>query len=87
VRELAQTVDVVIAIGGTASANTRKLVGAAQDEGARAYQVERPEDLLREWVVGANRVGITAGASTPDSVIGEVEARIRSFEVRPPVYA
>lgn len=79
VRELAQEVEVVIAIGGTASANTRKLVQAAQEEGARAYQVERSEELDSAWFKGVERIGVTAGASTPDSVIDEVEARIRSF--------
>jgi 4-hydroxy-3-methylbut-2-enyl diphosphate reductase len=79
VRELAQEVDVVIAVGGRASANTRKLVQAAQEEGADAYQVERPSELELEWFAQAGRVGITAGASTPDSVVDEVEQRIRSF--------
>jgi (E)-4-hydroxy-3-methyl-but-2-enyl pyrophosphate reductase len=84
VRELAREVDVVIAIGGQASANTRKLVQAAQEEGAAAHQVERPDDLQAEWFERVERVGVTAGASTPDIVIDQVEERIRSFAVRQP---
>ena len=87
VRELAQDVDVVVAIGGCASANTRKLVMAAKEEGVEAYQVERPDELEPAWFTGASRVGVTAGASTPDDVIDQVESRIRSFEVRQPVLA
>jgi (E)-4-hydroxy-3-methyl-but-2-enyl pyrophosphate reductase len=87
VRELARDVDVVIAIGGRASANTRKLVQAAQEAGSTAYQVERPEELQSGWFQGAERVGLTAGASTPDSVIDEVEERIRSFEAPLPALA
>jgi (E)-4-hydroxy-3-methyl-but-2-enyl pyrophosphate reductase len=87
VRELAQEVDVVIAIGGEASANTRKLVQAAKDEGTQAYQVERPDNLREEWFRDAERIGVTAGASTPDSVIDEVEARIRSFGALQPALA
>jgi 4-hydroxy-3-methylbut-2-enyl diphosphate reductase len=87
VRELAREVDVVIAVGGLASANTRKLVQAAKEEGAGAFQVERPEDLQAEWFDGARRVGITAGASTPDTVIREVETRIRTFDNPVPVSA
>jgi 4-hydroxy-3-methylbut-2-enyl diphosphate reductase len=87
VRELARGVDVVIAIGGRASANTRKLVLAAQEEGAAAYQVERPGDLDPHWFQGAERVGITAGASTPDYVIDRVEEVIHSFGAREPVTA
>ena len=81
VRELAREVDLVIAIGGYASANTRKLVQAAQEEGAAAYQVERPEEIEAEWFRQVDRVGVTAGASTPDSVIDQVEERIRSLAV------
>lgn len=84
VRQLARDVDVVVAIGGRASANTRKLVQAAQEEGAAAYQVERPEELDPGWFARAGRIGVTAGASTPDSVIDEVEKRIRGFEAREP---
>lgn len=87
VRELARTVDVVVAIGGRASANTRKLVMAAQEEGTPAYQVERLDDIDPGWFEGKHRVGITAGASTPDVVIDEVEERIRSYEVREPALA
>ncbi len=87
VRELAREVDVVVAVGGRASANTRKLVHAAQEEGVPAYQVERLGDLQASWFAGAGRVGITAGASTPDTVIDQVEERIRSFEVGQPVMA
>lgn len=80
VRELAGEVDVVVAIGGQASANTRKLVQAAKEEGIPAYQVERPSDVQPAWFDGVERVGLTAGASTPDTVIEAVDARIRSFD-------
>jgi (E)-4-hydroxy-3-methyl-but-2-enyl pyrophosphate reductase len=82
VRELARGVDVVIAVGGLQSANTRKLVHAAEEEGARAYHVQRVDDLEAHWFSGAQRVGITAGASTPDWVVDEVEGRIHSLEER-----
>jgi 4-hydroxy-3-methylbut-2-enyl diphosphate reductase len=79
VRELAREVEVVIAVGGWASANTRKLVQAAKEEGAQAYQVSDPSELQAEWFAGVQRVGLTAGASTPDSVIEETEERIRAL--------
>jgi 4-hydroxy-3-methylbut-2-enyl diphosphate reductase len=82
VRELARDVDIVIAVGGWASANTRKLVQAAAEEGVPAYQVAAPEELRAEWFGDVQRVGLTAGASTPDAVIDEAERRIRSFELR-----
>jgi (E)-4-hydroxy-3-methyl-but-2-enyl pyrophosphate reductase len=87
VRELAREVDLVIAIGGWASANTRKLVVAAKEEGTPAYQVERIDELEPAWFEGKERIGITAGASTPDSVIDAAEARIRAFGALQPVPA
>jgi (E)-4-hydroxy-3-methyl-but-2-enyl pyrophosphate reductase len=87
VRELARESQLVIAIGGWASANTRKLVQAAKEEGAEAFQVERVDELRPEWFEGVEVVGITAGASTPDSVVDDVEARIRSFETLQPALA
>jgi (E)-4-hydroxy-3-methyl-but-2-enyl pyrophosphate reductase len=80
VRQLARDVDVVLAVGGQASANTRKLVQAAEEEGACAYQIQTVEDLDRAWFEGVSRVGITAGASTPDWVVDEVVARVNSFD-------
>lgn len=80
VRDLAREVDVVIAVGGQQSANTRKLVQAAEEEGAHAYQVQRVEEVRPEWFDGAQTVGITAGASTPDWVVDQVEARVRSLD-------
>ena len=47
VRTLARDVDVVIAVGGLQSANTRKLVQAAEEEGAKAFQVQRLMILMR----------------------------------------
>ena len=87
VRELARDVDVIVAIGGRASANTRKLVQAAKEEGADAYQVERPEEIEAAWFRDARRVGITAGASTPDGVIDDVEEYIRGIAQPEPVPA
>ena len=79
VRDLAREVEVVIAVGGWTSANTRKLVQAAKEEGTQAYQIADPSELQSEWFAGVERVGLTAGASTPDSVIDETEQRIRAL--------
>jgi (E)-4-hydroxy-3-methyl-but-2-enyl pyrophosphate reductase len=87
VRELARDVQIVIAVGGWASANTRKLVQAAKEEGAAAYQIATPDELRAEWFTGVERVGLTAGASTPDAVIDETERRIRELGERVPIPA
>jgi 4-hydroxy-3-methylbut-2-en-1-yl diphosphate reductase len=69
--ELAKEVDLMIVVGGYESANTRHLKEIAS-EFCPAYHIERAEQLDDAWFEGANIVGVTAGASTPDYVIKEV---------------
>jgi (E)-4-hydroxy-3-methyl-but-2-enyl pyrophosphate reductase len=78
-RELAQEVDVMIVVGGRASANTRHLVEVVEDEGTRAHHIEIADELNAAWLEGCERVGVTAGASTPDSAVEEVVERIREI--------
>ncbi len=76
-RELAQEVDVMIVVGGRASANTRHLVEVVEEEGTPAHHIETADELQPEWLAGCERVGVTAGASTPDSAVEAVVDRIR----------
>lgn len=76
---LAATVDVMVVVGGRKSANTRHLKEVCEEQGTRAYHIEGPGELQREWFEGLNRIGLSAGASTPDYSIDEVEARIREL--------
>jgi (E)-4-hydroxy-3-methyl-but-2-enyl pyrophosphate reductase len=76
---LAGTVEVMVVVGGKKSANTRNLREACEEQGARAYHIEGPAELDRSWFEGVQRIGLTAGASTPDYSIDEVEARIREL--------
>jgi 4-hydroxy-3-methylbut-2-enyl diphosphate reductase len=74
--ELAQQCDVVIVIGGAHSNNTHELVRSCRRHCARVHHLHIAEDLQIEWFANASSVGITAGTSTPDRVINEVERRI-----------
>ena len=78
-RELAHQVDLMIVIGGRESANTHHLAEVTREEGTIAYQVESANDIQDAWLEGRERVGVTAGASTPDSVIDAVVARLREL--------
>lgn len=78
-RELAQEVDLILVVGGRSSANTRHLLEVCREEGATAYQVESAEELREEWLKDRQRVGVTAGASTPDSAVQAVVRRIQEI--------
>ena len=78
-RELAHKVDMMIVIGGRESANTHHLAEVTREEGTIAYQVESADDIQAAWLEGHERIGVTAGASTPDSAIDAVVARLREL--------
>jgi 4-hydroxy-3-methylbut-2-enyl diphosphate reductase len=68
---LARRCDVVVVVGGRGSSNTRKLQSVAAAH-TRAVQIESAAELCAPMLFGAKTVGVTAGASTPSSVIEEV---------------
>lgn len=76
---LAATVDVMVVVGGRKSANTRHLKEVCEEQGTTAYHIEGPDELEAAWFKGVNRIGLTAGASTPDYSIDQVEARLREL--------
>jgi 4-hydroxy-3-methylbut-2-enyl diphosphate reductase len=79
-RELAEDpeVETVLVIGGTRSANSRHLVEIAA-RAKRSYLIQGPDDIRPEWLEGVACVGLTAGASTPDHLINEVEELVSRF--------
>lgn len=77
--ELARKCDVVIVIGGAHSNNTQELVRTCSRYCARVHHARTALDLRAEWFLGHDLVGITAGTSTPDSVINEVEQHIKNI--------
>jgi len=79
--ELAQKCDVVIIIGGAHSNNTHELVKTCSRYCQRVYYVQTAADLRAEWFSPNDTVGITAGTSTPDSVITTVGETIRALAV------
>ncbi|MCH8949934.1 MAG: 4-hydroxy-3-methylbut-2-enyl diphosphate reductase [Chloroflexi bacterium] len=78
-QELANKVDLMIVIGGRESANTRHLAEVAREAGVEARQVESADEIELEWLEGRERVGVTAGASTPDAAIDAVVARLEEL--------
>jgi 4-hydroxy-3-methylbut-2-enyl diphosphate reductase len=80
--ELAQESDVVVVIGGAHSNNTRELVRTCSRYCGHVVHVQTAADLREEWFAGARIVGITAGTSTPDASIDEVEQWLNQLASR-----
>jgi len=78
-RELAARVDVMIVIGGRNSANTRRLAEICRETGTRTVWVETADELSPELFGDAARLGLTAGASTPEWIITDVIRRLESL--------
>jgi 4-hydroxy-3-methylbut-2-enyl diphosphate reductase len=77
--DLAARCDAVVVIGGAYSNNTRELVRTCQRSCTRVHHVEHEADVQGEWLTGIATLGLTAGTSTPDTVIDRVEQRIRAL--------
>ena len=75
--ELAEKVDVMLVIGGKNSANTSRLAQICATK-CKTYHIETVAELQDEWMNHVNKIGITAGASTPDWIIKEVYKQCQS---------
>jgi 4-hydroxy-3-methylbut-2-enyl diphosphate reductase len=77
--ELARTVDVMVVVGGHNSGNTNRLAEICLAANPRTHHVETAEELEPAWFAGADTVGVTAGASTPDEQMQGVIAAIEAM--------
>lgn len=80
IRELSGEVDLVYVIGGRHSANSNKLVEVAREKCPRSLLIEAADEIKSEDVRSASRIGVSAGASTPDWMIRNVIQRLREIE-------
>lgn len=79
VEELAQKVDMLIVVGGKTSSNTKKLYEISSNLNPNTYLIQDENDLKKEWFEGKEKIGITAGASTPEEIVIKIENQIRGI--------
>lgn len=79
VKTLAKTVEVMLVVGSPNSSNSNRLCEVAEGEGVRAYLIDGPDDIKREWFDGVQKVGLTAGASAPEVLVQQIVERLRSW--------
>ena len=82
VKFMAPQVEVVIVVGSATSSNSNRLRELSEKLGVPSYMVDAPEQLKPEWFVGKKRVGLTAGASAPESLAQSIVSRIQEFGPR-----
>ena len=78
-RALAGLVDVFYIIGGKHSSNSITLLAVCQEQCPRSFLIETDDEINSDDLKGANRVGVTAGASTPNWLIEQVVTRLRKI--------
>jgi 4-hydroxy-3-methylbut-2-en-1-yl diphosphate reductase len=71
-REVAGESDLVLVVGSETSSNSRRLVEVAERAGTPARLIDDASDIRLRWLAGARTIGLTAGASAPDSLVREV---------------
>jgi 4-hydroxy-3-methylbut-2-enyl diphosphate reductase len=82
VKFMAPQVELVIVVGSATSSNSNRLRELSEKLGVPSYMVDAPEQLKPEWFAGKKRIGLTAGASAPESLAQAIVARIQEFGPR-----
>ena len=77
VKTVAGEVDVLLVIGAANSSNANRLVEVSRVMGTPSYLIADKNDIRAEWLAGAGRVGVTAGASTPEFLVSDVVEELR----------
>jgi 4-hydroxy-3-methylbut-2-enyl diphosphate reductase len=78
--EIAKKVDCMIVIGGYNSGNTQRLAAICRDIQPHTYHIETAQELHPRWLARREKIGLTAGASTPSWIIKEVELKVRRLK-------
>ena len=78
VRRLAESVDVVLVVGSVNSSNSNRLRELAAKQGTPSYLIDGAEHIDEAWLDGVARVGLTAGASAPETLVQDVIAWLRA---------
>ena len=77
--ELAADVQVMLVVGGRNSGNTTRLTEICSEVCVATYHIESPLEIQPDWFAGVQRIGVTAGASTPEVQINAVVQRLQSL--------
>jgi 4-hydroxy-3-methylbut-2-enyl diphosphate reductase len=82
VKFMAPQVDAVIVVGSPNSSNSNRLREVAEKMGTPAYMIDNAAQIDPQWLVGKQRIGVTAGASAPEVLVQAVIDRLRELGAR-----
>lgn len=77
--EIAKKADIMIVIGGKNSSNSKELAAKSKELGVETYFIQSSDQVKKEWFNGKEHIGVTAGASTPHTLIDEIVIRIQNM--------
>ncbi len=80
VKKMAEVCDILIVIGSKNSSNSNRLKELAEHLGVKAYLIDFAIEINKEWLIGVNTVGVTAGASAPEVLVEGVIDRLKKYE-------
>lgn len=79
VRNLAGECDVILVVGSPNSSNSNRLRELGEKAGVPAYLVDGPEDIEQQWIEGKKRIGVSAGASAPETLVRDVISQLQTW--------
>jgi len=79
VKIMAKDCDLVIIVGSPNSSNSNRLREVAQNQGVEAYMVDNASQLKSQWLIGKNKIGVSAGASAPEILVKEVITKLQQL--------
>jgi len=81
VKRMCKLVDLILVIGSENSSNCKRLTEVARARNIESYRIGSAEEILDEWIVGVDKIGITSGASTPEDLVNEVVAKLKPDDI------
>ena len=78
VKKLCEEIDLLLVVGASNSSNSNRLAELGQRAGVESRLITRAIDIQAEWLVGKQKVGVTAGASAPEVLVNEVVEHLRA---------
>ena len=81
VKRMCKLVDLILVIGSENSSNCKRLTEVARARNIESYRIGSAEEILDEWIVGVDKIGITSGASTPEDLVNEVVDKLKPDDI------